>query len=207
MYKIAISGRANTGKNTLSKIIVAELRAKARAWARKRHHVPHTLDVKYMAFADPIKEMIQIMFPDIPDEWLYGSSKYRNEAIAGAFKNDKPLTVRQLLLDLGTGMGRGYKDSVWLDNFEYRFKKNKKRDIVIVTDVRFRNEFEHLKNKGFYQIRLYRETGQPTINHISETNQNTIGDEEFDYVIHNDKSLDDLKSEVLSNIIPKLKRI
>jgi hypothetical protein len=152
--------------------------------------------------------MIQIMFPEVPSEWLYGPSKFRNEVIPGAAKDGKPLTVRQLLLDLGTGLGRGIKDSVWLDNFDHRFKKRQpKRDIVIVTDVRFRNEFELLKNKGFYQIRLYRETGEPAINHVSETNQNTIADDEFDYVIHNDKGLDDLKQDVLKNIIPSLKRI
>lgn len=207
MYKIAISGKANTGKNTLSKIIVGELRAKTRNWYKKRHSSRSPLDVKFMAFADPIKEMIQVMFPEIPDEWLYGPSKYRNEVIPGAAKDGKPLTVRQLLLDLGTGLGRGIKDSVWLDNFNHRFKKNKRRDIVIVTDVRFRNEFELLKDKGFYQVRLYRDTGQPEIKHVSETNQNTISDDEFDYVIHNNKSLDDLEQEVISNIIPNLKKV
>jgi hypothetical protein len=205
MYKIAISGKANTGKNTLSKIIVAELRTKQRNWYKKRHYWRSPMSVKYMAFADPIKEMIEVMFPELPKKFLYGSSKYRDEIIPGAFKNGDPLTVRQLLLDLGTGVGRGYKDTVWLDNFDYRFKKHKKRDIVIVTDTRFRNEFDHLKLNGFYQIRLYRDTGQPAIKHISETNQITIADMEFDYVIHNDKTLDDLKAEVLSNIIPKLK--
>lgn len=207
MYKIAISGRANVGKNTLSKIIVKELRKKARSDDRKKGYAPYTLQVKYMAFADPIKRLISVMFPEVPKLWLYGPSKYRNEIIPEAFKNNKPLTIRQLLLDLGTEVGRGYKDSIWLDNFDYTFKKFKKTDtdIIIVTDVRFRNEFEHLKKKGFYQIRLYRNTDQPTINHVSETNQNSIADEEFDYVIHNDKGLNELKAEVLQNIIPKLK--
>lgn len=200
MYKIAISGKANTGKNTLSKIIVTQLNEFLRVTEKL------SLGVEYMAFADPIKEMIRTMFPEIPRKFLYGSSKYRNEIIPGAFKDGKPLTIRQLLLDLGTGVARGYKDSVWLDNFDYRLKKVK-NDIVVVTDVRFRNEFEHLRSQGFYQIRLYRETGQPTINHISETNQNSIADSEFDYVINNDKSLDHLKQEVINNIIPKLRNI
>ena len=198
MYKIAISGKANTGKNTLSKMLVTELARKIKA---------PILLTEYMAFADPIKKMIGTMFPELPRKYLYGSSKWRNEIIPGAFKDGKPLTVRQLLLDLGTGVGRSYIDTVWLDNFDYRLKKIKRKQVVVVTDVRFRNEFEHLKNKGFYQIRLYRETGQPTINHISETNQNSIADSEFDYVIHNDKTLDDLKREVIDNILPNLKDI
>lgn len=204
MYKISISGKANTGKNTLSKIIVEALRIQNRNWHKKRHQHFLPLSVKYIAFADPIKEMIQTMFPTLPKEFLYGSSKFRNEVIPGAFKDGVPLTVRQLLMDLGTGLGRGYMDTVWLNNFDHRFKKNKKKDIVIVTDVRFRNEFEHLKKKGFFKVRLYRDTGQPTIKHVSEFNQNSIADEEFDYVIHNDKTLKDLKYEVAHNIIPHL---
>lgn len=204
MYKIAISGKANTGKNTISKIIADELREKKRKWYRKRGYVPPAQQVKYMAFADPIKKLIEVMFPQTPKNWLYGPSKCRNGIIPGALKDGKPLTVRQLLLDLGTGVGRGYKDSIWLDNFEYRFNKNKKSDIVVVTDVRFRKEFEYLKNKGFYQIRLYRETGQPDIKHTSETDQKSIADKEFDYLLINNKPLVDLKKEVRDNIIPFL---
>lgn len=206
MYKIAISGRANTGKNTLSKIIVAQLRVRARAWARKRHYVPHTLTVKYMAYADPIKEMLQIMFPKLPKGHLYGPSELRKQVIPGAFKEGKPVTIRQALQDLGTGFGRGYDDRIWLKNFDHRLSRAK-ADIVIVTDVRFRNEFEQLKSKGFYQVRLYRDTGEPVMDHISETNQTTIQDDEFNYVVHNDKTLLELKEEVSSNIVPYLRKV
>jgi Cdc6-like AAA superfamily ATPase len=195
MYKIAITGKANTGKNTLSKMLVKQLREKEKTES--------FTSVKYMAFADPIKEMIQIMFPDLPRKFLYGSSKYRNEFIPGTNKDGHPLTVRQLLIDLGTGVGRGYKENIWLDNFDNRFSKINSK-IVVVTDVRFRNEFDHLKKKDFYQIRLYRETDKPGINHVSETNQNSISDTEYDYVIHNNGTLAELKKEVF-NIVSRLK--
>lgn len=196
MYKVAISGLANTGKNTLSKMIVKQLRT------RKKE----LYSVKYMAFADPIKKMVQIMFPNLPKKFLYGSSKYRNEIVPDAFKDGKPLTVRQLLCDLGTSVGRGYQDAIWLNNFDARFEAEAKwKQMVLVTDTRFRNEFEHLKQKCFYQVRLYRETDAPKVAHISETNQGEIKDQEFDYVIHNDKGLHDLKREVQDNIIPYLK--
>ena len=198
MYKIAITGKANTGKNTLSKMLVKQLRAHVRA------SKGGLMSVGYLAFADPIKKMVQIMFPQVPRKYLYGSSKYRNEIIPGAFKNGKPLTIRQTLIDLGTEFGRGYKDDIWLDNFDQRFN-SMHRSIVVVTDVRFRNEFDHLKQKGFFQIKLYRDTGGPGINHISETGQNAIADNEYDYVLHNDKTLADLKLEVINSIIPKLK--
>lgn len=194
MYKIAITGKANTGKDTLSKMITKELRA-----INSKYMVAH-----YLAFADPIKEMIRIMFPKTPRKFLYGSSKYRNEIIPGAFKDGEPLTIRQLLIDIGTDMGRALKETVWLDNFDHRFAKIPYSKLTIVTDVRFRNEFDHLKKQNFYQIRLYRQTDQPGINHISETNQNFIKDNEFDYVLHNNGTLKDLKSEV-AKIVSQLK--
>jgi hypothetical protein len=195
MYKISITGKANTGKNTLSKMLAKQIRLlKSDKY----------LSVGYIAFADPIKKMALQMFPRLPKKYLFGSSKYRNEIIAGAYKNGEALTVRQLLLDLGTEVGRGYKNDMWLDNFDYYFNKMIEKKIIVVTDVRFRNEFNHLKEKGFYQIRLYRNVESSNINHISETDQNNIQDDEFDYVIHNNKSLHDLKLEVANNIVPNL---
>lgn len=201
MYKVAISGLANTGKNTLSKMIVKQLRQQIKISQNR-----HLYSVKYMAFADPIKKMVQIMFPNLPKKFLYGSSKYRNEIIPEAFKGGKPLTVRQLLCDLGTSVGRGYQDAIWLNNFDARFETEAKwKQVVVVTDTRFRNEFEHLKKNGFYQVRLYRETDEPKVAHVSETNQSEIKDDEFDYVIHNDKGLADLKMDVKHNVIPYLR--
>jgi GTPase SAR1 family protein len=196
MYKIAITGKANTGKNTLSRMLIRELRA------RNNHY----MTAKQLAFADPIKEMVRQMFPKLPKKYLYGSSKFRNEIIPGAFdRNEQPLTIRQLLTDLGTEVGRNYMPSIWLDNFDTRFQQWSYCKIIVVTDVRFRNEFEHLRRQGFYQVRLYRNTNAPTSTHVSETNQDTISDEEFDYVLHNDFTLKELKHEVVNNIIPRLK--
>lgn len=210
MYKIAICGRANTGKNTLAKLLEQEIFEVERA----RHEADiykaeYRINWKSMAWADPIKEIVQIMFPHANKECLYGPSHLRAEPIPGAFKNGKPLTYRQALIDIGTEVGRAYNDKIWLENFDYRYEQlliKNKIDLVIVTDTRFRNEFEHLKKKDFFQIRLYRDTGMAPIEHISETNQSTISDEEFDYVLFNNKSLDNLKEEVRNNIVPRLKR-
>jgi hypothetical protein len=194
MYKIAISGFANTGKNTLGKMIVKQL----------RDQTGQPLSVSYLALANPIKQMTLDMFPDLPRKYLYGPSKFRSEIIPGAFKDGKPLTVRQVLFDIGTAVGRGYKDDIWLDNFDAHVRKNAKKDIIVVPDERFPNEFKHLKAKGFFQIRLYRPNSGPAINHISETGQTEISDDEFDVVIHNDKKLSHLKEKITSDIIPLL---
>jgi hypothetical protein len=209
MYKIAICGRANTGKNTLAKLIAEQLDQQTVSYTNLDGPV-YGISYKFMAWADPIKEIVTIMFPHSNKECLYGPSHLRAEPIPGAFKNGKPLTYRQALIDIGTEVGRAYNDKIWLENFDYRYEQlliKNKLDLVVVTDTRFRNEFEHLKRKDFFHIRLYRDAGPISeINHVSETNQNTILDEEFDYVLFNNKSLDDLREEIKCNIIPRLKR-
>jgi hypothetical protein len=210
MHKIAICGKANTGKNTLANLLYQELHYRDSVEFASRHPglSLQAYSGKFMAFADPIKEIVMTMFPRANKECLYGPSRLRSEAIPGAFKNDKPLTYRQALIDIGTEVGRSYSDKVWLENFDHRYEqilvKKSPPNIIIVTDVRFRNEFDHLKDKGFFQIRLYRETGMAPIEHISETGQSSIKDEEFDYVLFNNKSLEDLKEEVKSQIIPRM---
>lgn len=197
MYKIAITGKANSGKNTLSKIL----------WQQLQSNKKQYVSVEYIAFADPIKEMARLMFPQLPRKFLYGSSKLRASPVPGAFKDGQPLTVRQLLIDLGTGVGRAYNETTWLDAFDYRFQKalKKKKRLVIVTDVRFRNEFNHLKKQGFFQIRLLRDS-DVKINHSSETNQDSIRDDEFDVVIDNNGTLKDLTNRIIE-ILPQIKPV
>lgn len=186
LYKIAITGKANSGKNTAGKLLVKALQERG---ADGKAH--------FVAFADPIKEMARIAFPNLPRKWLYGPSKFRAEVIPGAFKDGVPLTVRQLLIDIGNDFGRKYQANRWLLNFDHTFNKLVKRHagIVVVTDCRFRNEFDHLKNLGFFQLRLLRESNVK-IDDVSETSQDSIRDEEYDYVLRNNGTLKDLKLEV-----------
>lgn len=200
MYKLSITGKANSGKNTLSKLLIAEIfQQKYLAKGQGDSYRGSEL----IAFADPIKEMVQYMFPKLNKEYLYGPSYLRNECVPGAYKNGDPLTVRNLLQDIGTGLGRSYKDDIWLEVFDHRFELAKEnKSVVIVPDVRFRNEFNHLKEKNFYQIKLIRDSIAQS-NHISETNQDGISFNEFDYVVHNNGTLQDLEKEV-SKIVQNL---
>lgn len=186
MYRIAICGKANSGKNTVAKALRKEISEYQKG-----------ISCEYIAFADPIKAMIRLMFPHLEEKYLTGSSAYRSEPIPGAFKDGVPLTVRQLLIDLGTGVGRACKETIWLDAFDNTFQKSQSqlKNMVIVTDVRFRNEFDHLKNKDFVIIKLWRDD-HLKIDHASETNQDSIKDDEFDFVLHNNGTLKDLKLAV-----------
>jgi hypothetical protein len=163
--------------------------------------------MKCVAFADPIKDMIQIMFPGINKEYLYGSSALRNSIVPNAFKDGEPLTVRQLLIDIGTGLGRSYNPNVWIDNLIYKYHKAEKENILAfsVPDVRFINEFNALKENNFYMIKLVRDS-ELKLNHISETNQNNISEESFDYIAYNNETLDKLSVKA-KQIFISLKKI
>lgn len=99
-------------------------------------------------------------------------------------------TPRIILQKLGTEVFRNcYKESVWVDFLEDVEK-------AIITDVRFPNEAEKVKELGGILVRIENETqqNQEAMNHPSEAH---IGQIDCDFTIFNDgKSLDNLKTEV-----------
>jgi hypothetical protein len=185
MIKVSLTGKANSGKNLTAELLAELLETEG------------FTPCCFMAFADPIKEMAKIAFPDIPEEWLYGSSTHRNQIIPGAFKDGVPLTVRQLLIDIGNDFGRKYNPNIWIDNFGSRFihEVGNGAELVICSDGRFRNEFDYLKGLGFYQARILRNS-HTKINDVSETDQDGILDSEFDFIIDNNGTKEDLERQV-----------
>jgi len=57
---------------------------------------------------------------------------------------------RTLLQDVGTAL-RKVDELVWI---KYPFKSVKDNENIVITDVRYRNEFDYIKKKGGYMIRL-----------------------------------------------------
>jgi hypothetical protein len=185
--KIAIVGKANSGKNTVANLISKNLNSKC----------------KLISFADPLKKIVEIMFPNLPKKFLYGKSKYRSEIIPGAYKNGIPLSVRQLLIDIGNDFGRQYSNEIWINSLDNKVSNLTKLDYsVIVTDVRYRNEFNYLKSNNFSTIKIVRKESL-NINHISEIDQDSIDNSEYDYILDNNSSLIDLRGSII-NIIDTL---
>ena len=186
-YLIAITGKQNSGKNTTGKLLAKKLGD----------------ETKFIAFADPIKKIAEQAFPNLPKKWLYGPSKFRSQVIPGAFKNGVPLTVRQMLMDIGNDFGRRYNDLIWIDNLEIRFQQTllKQPSAIIITDTRFRTEFDRLQALGFYQVRILRSYNGPINTDVSEINQDGIQDDEFDAVIDNNGTKQQLRDQVNSIVV------
>lgn len=185
MFKIAIAGKANSGKDSIAHLISEEFSKISGDVLTKKH----------LAFADPIKQIIKLMFPQVPDEWLYGKSSLRSNFIPGAFNNGDPLTVRQCLIDIGQ-FYKKYNPNIWVDNINHRLLQEIQygTDLVVISDLRFKSEFNFLKKSGFKTIKLFRNESL-NINHPSETEQDEINISDFDFVIHNNGSLDDLREK------------
>ena len=126
----------------------------------------------------------------------------------------KKITVRKLLQLLGTEVGREIHPNFWvnalfadyksngnlaferLDSSERLPLTNDPNDFMfpkwIITDVRFPNELQAIKDKGGIVIRVDR----PNLienNHLSET---SLDSAIFDFVINNDKDIEHLINEV-----------
>jgi len=182
MLKLAISGKAGTGKDTLTSLLEKEFSCSQ-------------YFIKHMAFADPIKEIVLQMYPQLEREYLFGPSEYRNKIIDGSFKNGKPLTIRELLQDIGEDYKK-YNSKIWINALNEKFIKIKdKVDMVIVSDLRSIDEFDYLKNNHYFLIRIKREDIK-YMDHISETEQEKISDSQFNYVIYNNGPLIDLMNHV-----------
>jgi hypothetical protein len=186
MVKIGICGKMNAGKNTVAELLHKEF------W--------HTAEPFEIAFADPIKRMAAIMFPEVDLECWFGSSSLRNTVIPNVVNNNnEPLTCRQVLIDIGT-QGRKYNYDHWVNLYDIDVKTRvRDDDTVIALDVRFRNEYDYLRKHNYFLIKLLRdETNTPNElkTNATETNQDQIAIHEFDAVIENNGTIDELRDKI-----------
>jgi hypothetical protein len=189
MVKFAISGKANSGKNTAAQFLGWKFIGRGKP-------EPAILDnFKIIAFADPMKEMVMKMYPETDPEVLWGPSHLRMTKVPNT-----DITYRQLLTDLGK-LGRGYNPNVWVDATIAMANNYANKGIIpIIADCRFKNELFTLKEKGFFTIRTIR-PNNPYQQHlmaqdISEIDLDDVADATFDAVIINDGSLEHLEQKI-----------
>lgn len=199
--KIAILGKANSGKNTTADLLSAALFPSTIVYNNSSRRT------KMIAFANPIKKMVMTMFPWGDRDCLYGASWKRNQVIPNAFDRDhQPLTYRKALIDIGK-QGRAYDPDHWIKVYDYAIKAIPSTEynsweqelppigLIVCPDVRFQNEVEYLEENQYHIIKIVRDNIQ-TINDVSETSQDSIPDAAFDCIINNNGSLQDLKDNI-----------
>jgi hypothetical protein len=119
------------------------------------------------------------------------------------------MTVRDLLQKLGTeAMREGLHTNVWVNALMADYKPgpfypdvpaedHAKLPNWIITDTRFPNEAQAIKDKGGMVIKVDRPGVGPVNGHPSE---DALKDYNFDYVIHNNGSINDLDKKVIEFI-------
>lgn len=146
------------------------------------------------------------------------SRKWREEPdLWWAHTLDRPgFSPRQALQLMGTDVIRnGFDDRIWLLSVLNRYQRNSSQSVVI-SDVRFRNEVDFIKNNGgrlihvirgelpaWYTVAQQANNGDlPSLNRML-TEFSTVHRSEWDWIgtpidflMHNDGTLDDLYTEI-----------
>lgn len=138
---------------------------------------------------------------NLPSEWNYDIHG-QGEWI------ELEMSVREFLQRLGTdAMRHGLHTNTWVNALmsEYVMDKEYFNDIAngreigdgypnwIITDTRFTNEADAIKEKGGKLIRVHRKGVNPINNHPSETG---LDNYEFDAIIYNNGSIEELIESV-----------
>jgi hypothetical protein len=150
---IAFSGRKQSGKTICSEFLKGLLLSNGYS------------DVEIYNFADPLKEDICMNMFGLSYVQCYGEDHNKNELI-DAYWEDKQLTARDLMQLIGTDLFRKLNNNVWVNALINKIKKSKLQ-VVIVSDCRFPNEVEAIKNNGGIVFRLNRNPHKSE--HISES--------------------------------------
>ena len=171
---IGLSGYAKSGKDTVGQYLVSNY------------------GFNRVAFADSVRQGVYALNPFIPN----GDSFVRLQTVVDSLgwdtaKEDIP-EVRRLLQLYGTEAGRDiHGQNIWIDNLQYKVETLLENSHVVITDVRFENEFEYVESVGGTIMRVTREGVGKRFDHASES-----GPTDADFIIENNGTLEDLYNSV-----------
>ena len=184
MKLIGLSGAARSGKDTAGKYLIEQY------------------DFKRYAFADPLKRAASEMF-GLPLEDFHDDDK---KEVVNEFWNFSPRQIAQLL---GTECGRRvFRDDMWVKRAELAWLEHKEYienytgggwieasgwGGMVVTDVRFPNEAEWIKEMGGITIHIVRPGATGNVG-VGASHASELGypDELKDITIYNNGTLKDL---------------
>jgi hypothetical protein len=170
---IAFSGRKQSGKTVCSEFLKGLLLTNGYQ------------DVEIFNFADPLKEDICMNMFNLTYIQCYGEDNSKNELV-DAYWEDKQLSARDLMQLIGTDLFRKLNKNVWVNALINKIRKTN-HQVVIVSDCRFPNEVESIKNNNGLVFRLNRNKHHS--DHISESilDSDVYDWNNFDAIISNEQ--------------------
>lgn len=171
---IAISGKKEHGKDTFLNFII-----------KNAAKIIPNKSIAKLAFADPIKEAILNLYPQIKREHIFGESYYKSLEVNGCVNPEtgNPLTIRDLILDFGKRCRQYNENSIIEAAICSANRLITEGKIVIISDCRLKKEKRYLQNNGIKVIRIIR-TG--IVSNSTDITEIDLDDElGFDKVIMN----------------------
>lgn len=141
---------------------------------------------------DHIKHLLELL---VYDEFVFNFESTCKD-ICKIFIGKNLTSIRDMLQVVGTDICRNFiQDDIWLSYVKYKI--NNDFDNIVITDARFKNERDYLKQLGAILILVKRDStdGLPAKElHISE---NQLGsDKDYDVVVNNNDTLMSLQSDI-----------
>lgn len=154
-----------------------------------KDHIPN---VKKVAYADPIKQVICDIF-DLNNETdeqydLFKRTDVRYQLPGYCISW---LSGRDIVRSIGLLM-RSHDEQQFVDYVESTIEEDPDA-IWCITDVRFENEVESISRLGGFLVKIKR----PGINYDGHITETEIPDNEVDYIVVNSGTLEDYKQAVM----------
>jgi hypothetical protein len=201
MIYIGILGKKGAGKDYFAGALCKELSLKG-------------LYTGHFAFAYPLKKVLSGIVGCPADKFDNREFKERcyfsltdgfTYDVMGQPAGHDTMSMREMLQDVGQGLKHILGDNIWINATMSKIEtaeEDEGLEVAIISDVRYKNEYEALKEKGAIFVRVVNPSLKYYDKHSSE---NEANDFEVDYTVLNDwqnKNTD--VDTVLQQIIERL---
>lgn len=182
---IALTGPKGSGKDTVADII-------------QRQYAHRSYSIQRIAFADPIKKVVQYIFDLNPNNVeQYDLFKRTNLTYTLPGHLTHSVEGRHVVREIGMLM-RNYNVDQFTDYVRSQvFSTMHDKDrISVITDLRFGNEYEMLRSLGAKIVKISR----PDYEYDGHVTEQDFGDDSVDYIIHNTGSFINLQNSVIEMV-------
>lgn len=179
---VGLSGFARSGKDEAAAVLVNEFEFTRVAFADKLREMLYQLDPLVGYEGEPFEAgLTPVGVQNVIDRYSWDGYK----------ETEHGKEIRRLLQRLGTEAGRKTLwDTIWID----AAFAGVETDRVVVTDARFYNEFDAIRERGGTIWRVEREGVGPANEHTSE--MEAIDYPHFDLTVQNDGSLEEYHEKI-----------